>query len=374
MDFQFSEEQSALHDLAVEVFADRCTHERLRELEQVAGTVFDRDLWGACAQAGLLGTVVPIEHGGAGLGLLELLPVLEEQGRRVAPIPLVETLVMGALALAKFGTHEQQAAWLPGVAAGEVILTAAFTEGTAADPTLAPASAVASGDGWVLDGEVAYIAYGAEATRVLVPAATATGTIVVLVDPHAPGVEVVEQLATNRQPQASLVLAGLAIDPANVIVGADRGEQMMAWLAQNGAAAWCAVQAGVCDGAVRMTAAYTSQRRQFDKPIAEFQAVAQRAADAFIDAEMIQLTARHAVYLMSQGLDASKEIHAAKFWAGDGGMRAVHAAQHLHGGIGVDLDYPVHRFFLWAKRIEHTLGTPTRELVRLGALLADEPV
>ncbi len=373
MDFSLSEEQQALGDLAAQVFGGGATHERLRALEQEHDTVFDGDLWAAAAQAGLLGAVVPEEHGGAGLGFLELLPVLEQQGRHVAPIPLVETLVLGALGLARFGTPEQQAAFLPGVASGDVILTMALHEGPAGDPTAPTAELSTDGDGYRLDGELPFVAYGRQATRVIAAVAAEGGTQVVLLDPSAEGVEIVDLVPTNRQPQAGLLLSGVRLGAGDVLAGADRADEVLQWLAEHGAAAWCLVQAGVCEGAVRLTATYTSQRQQFGKPIAEFQAVAQRAADAFIDTQMLRLTALHAAYRLSQGLDATAEVHAAKFWAGDGAMRAVHGAQHLHGGMGVDLDYPVHRYFLWAKRIEHTLGTPTRELVRLGAILADEP-
>lgn len=374
MDFAFSEEQQALSDLASSVFGDRVTHDRLRSLEQAGPSVFDRELWSACAQSGLLGAVVPTDHGGAGLGLLALLPVFEEQGRAVAPVPLVETTV-AALALARFGTADQQAALLPGVASGEVVLTTAFDEGPAGDPVRPTLDAVPDGDGWRVSGDLPFVSYGAEATRVLALAGTdGAGVVLLLLDPTAEGVEVTELGTTNRQPQAAFVLDGVTVSSGEVVGGPGDAPDAARWIAERAAASWCAVQAGVCDGAVRMTAGYVSERTQFDKRIAEFQAVAQRAADAFIDTQMIQLTARHALYLLSQDREASQEVHAAKFWAGDGAMRVVHAAQHLHGGIGVDLDYPVHRYFLWAKRIEHTLGTPTRELIRLGDLLAAEPV
>src|SRR5690606_12591800 len=116
-----------------------------------------------------------------------------------------------------------------------------------------------------------------------------------------------------------------------------------------------------------------STRQQFGRRIAEFQAVSQRAADAYIDTQMVRLTAWQAVFRLAQGWEADTEVQAARFWAGDGAMRVVHAAQHVRGGLGVDTSYPLHRYFLWAKQVEHTLGTPTRALVRLGAALADEP-
>lgn len=352
MNFSYSDEQQALGDIAEQILSDVVTPERLTQLERGGGAVFDRETWGRLAEAGVLAAVVPEAHGGSGLGIADLVGVFEAAGKTVAPVPLVPTLVLGALPLAAFGTAEQQAAWLPGVAAGTVLLTAALE-----DPQ------VSAADGR-LSGEVTAVPYGQHADRILVPAEDA----VYLVDPSAGGVTVVEQLTTNRQPQADLVLDSVEAELLTREPGAAR------WIAEHGAAAICAVQAGVCEAALRMTATHTSNRLQFDKPIAEFQAVAQRAADAFIDTEMVRLTAWQALFRLSQGWPASNEVHVAKFWAGEGGMRALHAAQHLHGGMGVDTSYPLHRYFLWGKQHEHTLGTPTRELIRLGTALADEPV
>ncbi|MEL7210068.1 MAG: acyl-CoA dehydrogenase family protein, partial [Actinomycetota bacterium] len=126
--------------------------------------------------------------------------------------------------------------------------------------------------------------------------------------------------------------------------------------------------------AVHLTAEYTKTREQFDRPIATFQAVGQRAADAFIDTEAIRLTTWQAVWRLSEGLPAGEQVSVAKFWAAEGGQRVVHAAQHLHGGMGVDRDYPLHRYFLWAKQLELTLGGATRSLLDLGSSIAAEPV
>ena len=106
----------------------------------------------------------------------------------------------------------------------------------------------------------------------------------------------------------------------------------------------------------RMTAEYTKEREQFDRVIATFQAVGQRAADAYIDTEAIRLTAWQAVWRLADGLPAAEHAASAKFWAAEGGQRVVHAAQHLHGGVGVDRDYPLHRYFLWTKKHELFLG------------------
>ena len=352
MDFALTEEQQALGDVAAQVLGATVTHQRLSELEQGDGAIFDRNVWHQLAEAGVLAAMVPEAHGGSGLNIAALLKVFEAAGRTVAPVPLVPTLVLGALPLARYGSDEQQAAWLPGVADGSVLLTAAVDE-----------VHVTVTDGR-LSGEATAVAYAQHADRILV----ATDGGIYLVDPSGDGIALTEQLTTNRQPLADVALDGATGE----LLTDDRDARR--WIAEHGAAAVCAVQAGICDGALKMTAKHTSERQQFGKPIAEFQAVAQRAADAFIDTEMVRLTAVQALFRLGQGWPATNEVHVAKFWAGDGGMRALHAAQHLHGGLGVDMSYPLHRYFLWGKQNEHTLGTPTRELIRLGTALADEPV
>jgi len=153
-----------------------------------------------------------------------------------------------------------------------------------------------------------------------------------------------------------------------------QGGEVVAFTTQRLLAGLCAVQAGVCAEALRLTAAYTSERKQFNAPIATFQAVAQRAADAYVDTEAVKLTARQAAWRLAEGLPAEAALAVAKFWAAEGGQRVVHAAQHLHGGVGVDVDYPVHRYFRWAKATELSLGGGTRHLLELGRRLADEPV
>jgi alkylation response protein AidB-like acyl-CoA dehydrogenase len=136
----------------------------------------------------------------------------------------------------------------------------------------------------------------------------------------------------------------------------------------------CVLEAGACATALALTGEYTKTRVQFDRPIATFQAVGQRAADAYVDTEAIRLTAWQAASRLSDGLPASSEVAVAKFWAAEGGQRVVHAAAHLHGGVGVDRDYPLHRFFLLTRQIELTLGGANESLRRLGRTLADEPV
>jgi 3-oxocholest-4-en-26-oyl-CoA dehydrogenase beta subunit len=181
------------------------------------------------------------------------------------------------------------------------------------------------------------------------------------------------QEATSRQIEAEIEFAGVEVGPDAVLVADADGVAALRWVLEHAEAAMCMTVAGACDAAVKLTATYTTEREQFGKPIATFQAVGQRAADAFIDAEAVRLTAWQAVWRLGEGLPAKSEVAVAKYWADEGAQRVVHAAQHLHGGMGVDRDYPLHRYYLLVKHQALSLGGATASLLRLGEVLASEP-
>jgi acyl-CoA dehydrogenase len=374
MDFSFSEEQEAVRELADRIFADLSTQERLRELElEPDGDRFDRKLWSELAAAGLLGIALPEAVGGAGLGFLEAGLLAEAAGRTAAYVPVVETLAAAAPAIARFGTDAQQQRWLPDVVAGDSVLTTALVElgGTPGAPATV---AEPSGDGWILTGVKACVPSGTFADAVLVSARIEPDAVAVfLVGSGAEGLTIERQVANNGQPEGLLTLSGTAVGPDALLGSVADGPAVIDWLVQRSTAALALVQAGAAAASIALLAEYTKTREQFGKPIATFQAVGQRAADAYVDAEAIRLTAWQAAWRLDEGLPAEKEIAVAKFWAADGGQRVVHAAVHLHGGVGVDREYPLHRFFLNTKHIELTLGGATDQLLRLGATLAAEP-
>ena len=374
MDFALTEEQEATRDLAHQILTDRETHEHLKEIE-AGGDGFDRETWAELAKAGLLGIALPEGAGGSGLGFVALCRLFEEIGRTVAPVPVLPTVVLGALPIAQFGTDAQKQQYLPAVVAGDTVLTAALVE-TGSDALHPTTTARADGDGWRVDGVKTCVPAGLVADRVLVPAAAGDdGTIVVLiVDPSASGVTRERQDTTSGIPQARLELDGVHVAASDVLGDPGSGAAIVEWIVERATAAMCSIATGVCEQALKMTAEYTKTREQFERPIATFQAVGQRAADAYIDTEAIRLTALQAAWRLEEGLPATAEVAVAKFWAADGGQRVVHAAQHLHGGIGVDRDYPLHRYFLWAKELELTLGGATPQLLKLGEILAAEPV
>jgi 3-oxocholest-4-en-26-oyl-CoA dehydrogenase beta subunit len=367
MDFNLTESQQAVAGLADQIFTGHLTSERFRALD-AAPDRFDRQLWEALAQAGLLGISVPESYGGAGEGFLAAALLLEQAGRHAAPVPLLPTLV-GAMAIARLGSDAQRAGLLPGVVDGSVIVTAALVE-PGADPAAPGTIAQADGDGWRLDGSKTCVPAGTVAGRILVPARAGSGVGVFVVDPASPGVTVTPLQTTTGDPSARIELRGAAGEPLGL---AEDGGDIIDWIVTHTTAGMCSQMAGAAKRSVELTAEYAKGREQFDRPIATFQAVGQRAAEAFIDAEGIQLTSRQAAWRLGEGLPSVQEVAIAKFWAADAGQRVVHAAIHLHGGVGVDRDYPLHRYFLLAKELELTLGGTTASLLRLGAVLASEP-
>ncbi|HEX4019478.1 MAG TPA: acyl-CoA dehydrogenase family protein [Frankiaceae bacterium] len=355
MNFTLDESQAAVRELAAKIFADKANPERQRELE-AAGEAFDGRLWSDLATAGLLGIGLPEEYGGGGLGFVEVGLLLTEAGRRAAKLPLLSTLTTAA-ALAEFGPAELAKQWLPKVADGSAVLSAALA--TFPDP---PLTVNASG---TLDGVASFVPSGMDADAILVFAgAPGAGSSAYLIDPAAAGVSRERQVTTAGAVEARVTLSG--VQPLAPLDG--DGAQVREWLREHVVAGLCAMAAGITAAALDLTTAYAREREQFGKPIAAFQAVAQRAADAFIDVKAIRLTALQACWRVASGLPAGEQVAVAKFWAADGGKRVMHAAQHIHGGIGVDKDYPLHRLFLSYTATELSLGGATEQLL----LLSDE--
>lgn len=365
MDFSYSEDEQALRELARKILSDHITQERLKEIEAGSDRI-DRQAWNALAGANLLGVALPEEFGGNDMGLAGLCILLEEVGRAVAPVPVFPTLVLGALPIAAFGSDEQKGRLLPGVAEGDLILSAALVAAGDSE-TLAKRDST----GWRLEGTRTCVPVAPLAQRVLVPAHCEAGTLAVfLMDPRTEGVHLEAQEATHRELQYEMRLANVRV-PQNDLLGTpEQGEEILAWTRQRALLAQCAMQLGVADRALRMTAAYTGERKQFDRPIGSFQAVHTRAGDAFIDVEAMRLSMLRALHLLTEGEPADEMLAIAKYFACEGGARVTYAAQHLHGGIGVDVDYPLHRYYLWARQIGMSLGSGAHQLARLGEALA----
>ena len=369
MDFILNESQQELAALSRRVLADHATPQRLREVE-AGGDRFDPALWADLAGTGILAATLPEPLGGAGLGLLEQCSVLEEAGRAVAPAPFLASIVLGAGALAQFGTPDQQKRWAAPAGRGELILTAALAEEDGGDPSAPAARAERLAGRWRLTGTKTAVPAGRRAGLFLVPAATAQGLAVFLVTPDDGGVVVAPQRLVDGDVAGHLQLTRVELDDDRVLGSPAAGADINGWLVARGTVGLCALQAGVLARALGLTAEYAKTRVQFGRPIGSFQAVAQRLADAYIDVEAVRLTMWQAAWRLAAGLPAQTEVATAKFWAADAGHRVAHTAVHVHGGVGIDTEHPLHRYFVAAKRAEFELGGATAQLRRIGALLS----
>jgi len=369
MDFSPTEAQVDLGALAGRILTDQVSQERLRKLEDGPDR-FDPELWSTLAEAGVLAAALPESVGGSGFGVLEQCTVLVEIGRTVAPVPYFASIALAGSALARFGDPAQLDRWVTPAAAGRLLLTAAL-EVPAGGEADRPRAVSAPGGGWVLRGSAVAVPAAPLADLFLVPADTAGGRAVFLVEPGDAGVRVVRQRLVDLDSAGQLELTDVAL-PADRVLGGGSAD-VSDWLAARATVGLCALQLGVVERALELTAEYARTRVQFGRPIGGFQAVSQRLADAHIDVEAIRLTLWQAAWLLATGRPADAELATAKFWAADGGHRVAHTAVHVHGGVGIDTDHPLHRYFIAAKRHEFALGGATEQLLRLGTLLAAAP-
>jgi len=372
MDFSFSEEQTELAGLARRILGDKVTPELLARTEGDTDR-FDASTWKALATANLLGISLPPAYDGGGYGLVEQCLVLQEVGRRLAPVPVWASIVMGASPIGEFGSSAQCEAWVRPAVAGTKILTAALAEPLNSDPISPVTTALRDGDGWRLHGVKTAVPAGPLADLIIVPATVGDEVGVFLVEPSAEGAQLARQRTTNRETAGYLELDGCRVGEDAVLGSLAGGRRILEWMVERSTVGLCALQLGVLEEALSETAEYTKVRHQFGRPIATFQAVGHRCADSYIDVEGARLTLWQAVWRLAAGLPASTEVEVAKYWAAEAGHRVAHAAVHLHGGMGVATEHTTHRYFLWAKQIELMLGGATEQLLRVGAALAAGP-
>jgi acyl-CoA dehydrogenase len=302
--------------------------------------------------------------------LLEQCVVLIELGRSVAPVPYLASIVLGASAVARFGTQKQREQWAAPAARGDLVLTVALE--SAEDPIVGFGAITAErvAGRWQLTGTATTVPAGPYADLLLIPADTPDGPITFLVTPTDPGVTIQRQRLVNGDSAGYVCLSGVELTEDRELGGSEVSD----WLLARGKTGLCAQQLGVVERALELTAEYARTRIQFDRPIGSFQAVAQRLADAYIDVEAIRLTMWQAAWRLSTEMPYAAEVATAKFWAADGGHRVAHTAVHIHGGVGIDVDYPLHRYFVAAKYHEFALGNATSQLRAIGAGLAQATV
>ena len=356
MDFSPTESQREIADLAG----------RLLESPAGFGQQESRDPWKELARAGLLSLSLPPELGGDGLGVLETAALLTEVGRRAVPVPALATLMTGVLPIVRWGDGNLRRALLPPAATGELILTAAIREPSDPMPAI-PATTVTDG---TVSGTKVGVPYCAEAGRVLVPVSFEDTTGVVIIDRAAPGAHVTR--TPGAGPEYTLRLDRV---PVEHVLGAAATLNDLYQLAVAGA---CCLADGALAAALALTKDHIAARRQFGRPLAAFQAVAQQIADVYIASRTLHLVTQSACWLLDTakdadrdtGRDAAGDLAVAGYWCAQEAPRSVRTCHHLHGGTGMDTTYPLHRLSALIGDLVRYLGGAEYQLERSAGRLA----
>lgn len=361
MNFDLSDDQRAFADMAQGLFADFCSDDQLRA-HDASQAPFMQDLWQQCVEAGLNTVLIPEAQGGLGLGLIELMAVLEQQGRALALVPLWEPQLTVA-ALAQFAPAALEQVLGDALSGEAPVALSLHSLSQSRGPSL---QLVRAGDGWTLNGHASAVPLGAQARHALL-AADAQGQMrLVLVDLAQAGVARTEGRDQHHQSVADLAFDGVALAAANVLPVEATG-----WVEQRAIACAAALQLGVTGEQLRRTVEYVSERQQFGRVIGSFQLVAGQMADGHIALEALRTSLWQLIYRLDADLGAAPQAWATRTLANDTGHRAGHMAQHVHGGIGVDITYPAHRFLFWSRALGVLLGSTEHHLARLGDWLAD---
>ena len=319
----------------------------------VVTAVLDRDnSWEALVAGGVTALGVPERLGGDGVGLSELATALTEIGRHGTTSPALATLGATAVLL-DLASEAQQDRYLAGVAKGSIV-TLALNEPGAALPDR-PATTLVSGR---LNGTKIGVPYAGQADWIIVT----TDSAVVVVSPKADGVMLTKTPTSNHSDEYVVTFSDVAVSEDDVLSGAQAERVNQLALAIIGAMA-----SGVVAGALRLTADYVANREQFGKPLSTFQTVAAQLAEVYIASRTLTLAATSVVWRLSEGLDADEDLDVLGYWLASQAPPVMQICHHLHGGMGMDVGYPMDRYYSTIKDLTRLLGGPSHRLDLVGA-------
>ena len=297
---------------------------------------------------------MPERLGGDGLGLGEVASALTEIGRHGAVGPALATLGLGLVPLLELASDEQQDRFLAGTAKGGV-LTAALNEPGHALPER-PATTFSAGR---LSGTKIGVPYAEQADWMLV----STDSGVVVVSPKAAGVTLTKTPASNHSDEYVVTFADVTVPDADVLAGAEVVRVNQLALATTGA-----YVAGLVAGALRLTADYVASREQFGKPLSTFQTVAAQLAEVYIASRTIALASTSVIWRLVEGRDAAEDLDVLGYWVTSQAPPVMQLCHHMHGGMGMDIAYPMDRYYSTIKDLTRLLGGPSHRLDLVGAL------
>lgn len=320
----------------------------------VVNAVLDREnTWESLVSGGVTALGVPDRLGGDGVGLPEIAAALTEIGRHGLVSPALATLGLGLFPLVDLASQAQQDRFLDGVSTG-AILTAALNEPGNPLPER-PTTSLRDGK---LNGTKIAVPYAAQANWMVV----STDAGVVVVSPKADGVRLISTPTSSGAEEAAVEFRDVAVGTDAVLAGASVRRLNQLALAGIGAYA-----AGLVAGAVRLTADYVTQRHQFGRPLATFQAVAQQLAEVYIASRTLALASTSVVWRLAQDRDADEDLDVLGYWLSAEAPPAMQTCHHLHGGMGMDVTYPMHRYYSSVKDLTRLLGGPAHRLDLVGA-------
>jgi alkylation response protein AidB-like acyl-CoA dehydrogenase len=364
MDLDFSEEQELLRETVRRVCAEHAPLDVVRAMEDDA-TGYPAAFWKQLAETGVTGLLIPEEHGGSGLGLLDAAIVYEELGRALAPSPHFPSAVMAAGVLLAAGSAEQQREWLPRVASGEAILTPAWLEPDGGfGPRGVRLAARREGDAFVLDGVKRHVPFASAASRLLVLARTGAADDAVdlfLVDPRAAGVTLAQQKSLAADTQYEVRLAGVRVPATARVGGAGTGWATWERAMLDGIVLLAALAMGGAERALEITVQYAKDRKQFDKPLGAFQSIAHYLADAATAIDGGKTLVYEAAWARDHGRPTARLAPMAKLFACQTWRDVTAMCQQVWGGVGFTIEYDIQLYFRRAKQLQITWWD-TREL------------
>ena len=351
-----SEEQKAIQQEARRFLAAEIDRDRRLAWDGTAEG-HDPAFWEAVARLGWFGFGLPAQYGGQGASLVDLGLLVEECGRAAAPLGIFAAIA-GGLGVAALGSPAQRRAWLPTMARGEKLVTLAIAEEQAGDnPDAFTTVLRRRGSRIQLDGEKRYVAQGVTADAFLVAARDGRGVSTVLVPADAPGVTVRSQKTFGKDRQSALRLKGVVLPTSALAGSAGTAWPRLLALRKRLAALLCADMIGGADAVLDMTTRYVCERQQFGAKLGTFQAVQQMVAVMAIDLEGARHVTRQALWMLSEGRPADRELAIAKAWTGRAYRDITLAAHQLHGGAGYVVEHELHRYSARAKESELRFGS-----------------
>ncbi|WP_072806895.1 acyl-CoA dehydrogenase family protein [Rhodococcoides yunnanense] len=354
MDFELNEEQKLLRDTTREVLSRAYDTEKRNKIVD-ADPGWSAEVWKQLAEVGLLGLSFAEDDGGMDAGPVEVMAVMTEVGRRLAPEPILDAVLVPGGLISDVGSVDQRQRILPGVAEGSTLLAFAHNESGSRWPNIeVKVSATEDGGSWALNGVKNPVPHGGSADILVVSAALAGGGVgLFLVDGDATGLERKNYRTHDGQRAAQISLSDVAAEPLGD--GTDASAAIVASEVR-AQAALAAEAVGAMEEALRLTTDYLKARKQFGVPLAKFQALTFRAADMYVLLELARSMALYATMSLADGVVDTEVASRAKLQISRSSRKIGQEAIQLHGGIGVTAEYPVGHYVSRLAAIEHTLG------------------